>query len=56
MQDPERLLISLDAATVVAAQNILAAFLDLVKTGTGRTQADPFVIAVAKVNGCSVVT
>ena len=48
--------IPLDAATVVQAQAILSAFPDFVKTGTGRNQADPFVIALAKVHGYTVVT
>jgi hypothetical protein len=48
--------VPLDAPTVVAAQRVLAAFPDFVKTGTGRNQADPFVIALAKVNNYTVVT
>jgi Domain of unknown function (DUF4411) len=52
----KELWVPLDALTVVEAQNILAAFPDFVKTGTGRNQADPFVIALAKVYGYTVVT
>lgn len=46
----------LDRDTVLMTQRILEEFPDFVKTGTGRNQADPFVIALAKVNGYIVVT
>lgn len=51
-----RLWTPLDNATIQEAQRILAEFPDFVKIGNGRNQADPFVIALAKVKGYTVVT
>jgi len=55
-KERKNLWVPLDNATIQETQLILAEFPDFVKTGTGRNQADPFVIALARVNGYIVVT
>lgn len=47
---------AIDAATIVEVKAILKKYPRLVDTQKGRSQADPFVIAVAKVRGLTVVT
>ena len=48
--------VPLDSDTIVAAQRVLAEFPDFVKVGTGRNQADPFVISLAMVKNYTVVS
>lgn len=48
--------VPLDADIQQAARSVLAAFPLLVKAFSTRNQADPFVIATAKVRGVTVVT
>jgi hypothetical protein len=43
-------------ALLVEAKEVLASHPFLTKTGTGRGRADPFVIALAAIRGCPVVT
>jgi hypothetical protein len=47
---------ALDASTITQVREILAVYPRLVDTQKGRSQADPFVIAVAKIKGLTVVT
>jgi hypothetical protein len=48
--------IATDGAVAQAVQQVLAASQRLVMNMKGRNRADPFVIAVAKLRGCTVVT
>jgi hypothetical protein len=50
------LFVALDEPVQVATTEILALFPKLVDTMKGRNRADPFVIAVAKLKGLTVVT
>lgn len=50
------LFLPLDDSTQDATSEILAAFPRLVKALSRRNQADPFVVALAKVKGATVVT
>lgn len=50
------LFVPIDDAVQEAVREVLAGFPKLIDTRTGRSAADPFVIALAKVNSCSVVT
>lgn len=51
-----RLVIPTDDAVVAEVRTILTAHGKLVKSGTGRSRSDPFVIAVACLNNATVVT
>lgn len=48
--------LELDEEVQEAARNVLAEFPELVKQKRHRTVADAFVVAVAQVHGCAVVT
>jgi Domain of unknown function (DUF4411) len=50
------LFLPLEEAIQIAAAEILRDHEKLVDTRTNRSAADPFVIALAKVHGCAVVT
>jgi hypothetical protein len=50
------LFVPLDAPQQMAVSEILARFPRLVDTRKNRNQADPFVIGLARVRNCSVVT
>src|SRR5579872_1120098 len=50
------LLVPLDDETQRATAEVLAAFPELVKELSGRNQADPFVVAMGRVRGFTVVT
>lgn len=50
------LFVPLDEQTQIATTEILAVFPKLVKALSRRNRADPFVIALAKVTGSTVVT
>src|SRR5258708_4460991 len=43
-------------AVMLEARDVLKDHPELTKTGIGRNKADPFVIALACLNGCTVVT
>jgi hypothetical protein len=43
-------------ALLLEARNVLQDHPGLTKTGTGRGKADPFVVALAGLQGCAVVT
>ena len=49
-------IIPTDNTVTVAVRRILAAHERLVMSGSGRNRADPFVIAVARLHGATVVT
>jgi rRNA-processing protein FCF1 len=51
-----QLFLPLDSAIQVATQDVLAIFPRLVDSERDRSTADPFVIAVARVHACCVVT
>ncbi|MCC6222493.1 MAG: DUF4411 family protein [Thermoleophilia bacterium] len=51
-----QLIVELDEDVQAATSEILAVFQTMVDTMKGRSRADPFVIAVARVRGCTVVT
>ncbi len=48
--------LELDEAIQEATKTILSQYRELVKDKANRTKADAFVIAVAQVHGCTVVT
>lgn len=48
--------VALDSPVQVTAMEVLAGFPELVKALSGRTQADPFVIGLARVRNATVVT
>jgi hypothetical protein len=48
--------VSLDGPVQIASTEVLAEFPELVKALSGRTQADPFVIGLARVRKAIVVT
>lgn len=50
------LFIPFDAAIQIKVSEILSSFPNLVDAGKGRSGADPFVIALAELNDCAVVT
>jgi hypothetical protein len=50
------LFLEVDAALQQRVRDILAAYPNLIDPNRGRSGADPFVIALAQVNGCAVVT
>jgi hypothetical protein len=50
------LFIEVDDAVQVAVTEILGTYPNLINPNTGRSGADPFVIALARHNGCAVVT
>ncbi len=50
------LFLPLDEDIQKAAADILGKFQELVNDRKGRSSCDPFVIALAKVNGCVVIT
>lgn len=52
----DRLFVPLDATIQAATKEVLAAFPRLVDSERDRSIADPFVIAVARVRACCVVT
>lgn len=52
----DRLFLPLTQEVQIAAQEILTAFPRLVDSRKERSQADPFVIALAKVNNATVIT
>jgi hypothetical protein len=56
IQRRDRLVMPIDEATQEAVTEILAAHPFLVEEKKGRSGADPFVIALAKVNDLTVVT
>jgi hypothetical protein len=51
-----QLLVALDDETQRATAEVLSAFPELVKELSGRNQADPFVVALARVNSLVVVS
>lgn len=51
-----RLFVELDDPIQAATSEILSRFPNMVDTMRGRNRADPFVIAVARARGCTVVT
>jgi hypothetical protein len=51
-----RLFVELDDPIQTATAEILSQFPKMVDTMRGRNRADPFVIAVARARGCTVVT
>lgn len=51
-----RMFVPLDADVQRAAREVLSVFPELVKELGGRNQADPFVVALARVRGATVVT
>lgn len=50
------LFVEVDEPVQAAVTQILAAYPKLIDANTGRSGADPFVIALAQTNGCTVVT
>ncbi|PZS35023.1 MAG: DUF4411 domain-containing protein [Pseudonocardiales bacterium] len=56
VKDRPELLIPLDDEIQRATSDVLDAFPELVKELSGRNQADPFVVALARVRGLTVVT
>jgi hypothetical protein len=48
--------LEVDEGVQAAVTEILAAYPNLINPNSGRSGADPFVIALARVNGCAVVT
>jgi hypothetical protein len=52
----ELMVVSTSRALLLEARAVLADHPGLTKTGTGRGRADPFVIALAALRGCAVVT
>jgi hypothetical protein len=48
--------IEVDEAVQVSVAAILAEYPNLIDVNTGRSGADPFVIALAQTSGCAVVT
>jgi hypothetical protein len=52
----DRVVVPTDRATMLEARAVLADHPYLTKTGTGRNRADPFVIALAALRQCPVVT
>ncbi|MFI5851889.1 DUF4411 family protein [Micromonospora chalcea] len=55
-QERPQLFCEADVANQIAVRSILQAHPRLVNTQKGRSQADPFVIALAKVRRCTVIT
>jgi len=55
-QEHSELFVSIDEVVQEAARDILKDHPDLIKPKLDRPQADPYVIALAKINGASVVT
>jgi hypothetical protein len=55
-KDQDDLFVEVDPSIEDAVKYVLAAYPTLVNAQTGRSGADPFVIALAQVNGCTVVT
>jgi hypothetical protein len=51
-----KLFVPLDLDQTVEATKILKTFARLVDTRRGRSRGDPFVVALAKLRGCTVVT
>jgi hypothetical protein len=54
--DHEEMFIEVDDPVQTAVKAILVRYRNLINPNTGRSGADPFVIALAQVNGCAVVT
>jgi len=54
--DRNGLFVALDEKIQVAVAEVLADYPKLIDTRANRSAADPFVIALAKVHGCTVVT
>lgn len=52
----ELIVVPTSRALLLEARAVLADHPGLTKTGTGRGRADPFVIALAALRGCTVVT
>jgi len=52
----ETVVVPTSRAVMLEARAVLADHAGLTKTGTGRGKADPFVIALASLQGCPVVT
>jgi hypothetical protein len=55
-QRADAVIVETRRAVMLEARAILADHEGLTKTGTGRGKADPFVIALARLRGCPVVT
>jgi len=51
-----KLFLPFDKAIQIKVAEILSTHPNLVDTGKGRSGADPFVIALAEINSCTVVT
>ena len=52
----QSMFVPVDEAIQIAVKEILASHRRLVDTRRNRSGADPFVIALAKINGCAVIT
>lgn len=52
----DKIAVPTDEAVTVSVRDVLKSHSRLVMSGSGRNRADPFVIAVARLRGASVVT